>query len=291
MDLVPATLSLLSDGNLLDGGNGGLDVGVDGSLLVGSALVGSLLHLLQLLRVAVEEEIDGDLPGGSARDGAAHAEHLSGEQPEEQADGQATLVVAGDREVDVLQGRVGVGEGNDGDVGVGSLLDGLGVDSGVGDDDQAGLSELLRDLVGEGTRGEAASNALRTGVVRVLEHGALAVGSGGDHHDVLRVLDGGDDAGSHHELLPGLAEVHDVHAVLSSLPDVLLHLEVRVQGADVDIGSQHLLDVILLGLQNSPETFPFKKSLTSTVFINIAFTCFGVNFEFVSRIKPATPAT
>lgn len=53
----------------------------------------------------------------------------------------ATLVVGGDGNVDEFGGRVNVAEGDDGDVDVGSLLDGLGVGAGVGDNDEAGLLE------------------------------------------------------------------------------------------------------------------------------------------------------
>lgn len=38
-----------------------------------------------------------------------------------------------------------------------------------------------------------------------LEHGTLAVRAGGDRNHVLRVLDGHDDTGGKHQLLPGLA--------------------------------------------------------------------------------------
>lgn len=40
----------------------------------------------------------------------------------------------------------------------------------------------------------------------------MAVGAGRDDADVVRVLDGRDDAGSENDLLPGLADVEDVDA-------------------------------------------------------------------------------
>lgn len=113
-----------------------------------------------------------------------------------------TLVVGGDGNVDELGGGVGVAEGNDGDVDVGSLLDGLGVGTGVGDDDQTGLLERTGDVVGEGTGGEATGDGLGTGVGGELEDGTLSVGTGGDDTDVGGVVDGGDDAGSEDDLLP-----------------------------------------------------------------------------------------
>lgn len=45
------------------------------------------------------------------------------------------LVVRRDRDIDELGGGVSVAEGNDRDVNVGGLLDGLGIRTGVGDDD------------------------------------------------------------------------------------------------------------------------------------------------------------
>mgnify|MGYP001462774407 CR=1 FL=1 len=53
-----------------------------------------------------------------------------------------------------------------------------------------------------------------------LEDGAHAVGAGGDGDDVLGVLDGDDDAGGEHELLPGLGKVDHVQSVSAALPDV-----------------------------------------------------------------------
>ncbi len=114
----------------------------------------------------------------------------------------ATLVVCGDGNVDELGGRVGVAEGNHGDVDVAGLLDGLGVGAGVGDDDQAGLLERPGDVVGEGTGGEAAGNGLGAGVRGELEDGTLAVGTGRDDADIARVVNGSDDAGREADLLP-----------------------------------------------------------------------------------------
>lgn len=114
----------------------------------------------------------------------------------------ATLVVGGDGNVDELGGGVGVAEGDDGDVDVGSLLDGLGVGARVGDDDQTGLLERTGDVVGEGTGGETTGNGLGAGVGGELEDGTLTVGTGRDDTDVRRVVDGGDDTGSQDNLLP-----------------------------------------------------------------------------------------
>lgn len=110
----------------------------------------------------------------------------------------------------MAEGGVSVAEGNDGDVDVRGLADGLVVDAGVGDDDDAGLLERTGDVVGEGTGGEAAGNGSGTSVGGELEDGTVAEGAARDDTDVSGVLDGSEDAGSEDELLPGLADVDQV---------------------------------------------------------------------------------
>jgi hypothetical protein len=69
---------------------------------------------------------------------------------------------------------------NDGDVDVGSLLDGLGVSARVGDNDQTRLLERTGDVIGEVTGGEATGNGDRSGVGGELEDSTLAVRAGRD---------------------------------------------------------------------------------------------------------------
>ena len=73
-------------------------------------------------------------------------------------DAVGALVVAGDGDVDELGGRVNVAEGDDGDVSVTSLSDGLVVSPGVRDHQQTGLAESGLDLIGEGSGSEASSD-------------------------------------------------------------------------------------------------------------------------------------
>jgi hypothetical protein len=120
------------------------------------------------------------------------------------------LVVGWDGNVNILEGSVRVAEGDDGDVDVAGLADGLVVDARVRNDDEPGLLERARDVVGEAARGEPASNRLCARVGGVLEDGSVTVGAGRDDADVIGVLDGGDDTGSEDELLPGLANVDQV---------------------------------------------------------------------------------
>ena len=150
-----------------------------------------------------EVQIDHDVPGGLAvEDGSTETEDLTGKEPPDGTNGVATLVVGGDSNVDVLGGGVGVAEGNDGDVDVAGLLDGLGVGARVGHDNQAGLLEGTGDVVGEATGGEATSDGGGAGVGSELEDGTLTVGTGRDDANVGRVLNGDDDTGSEDNLLP-----------------------------------------------------------------------------------------
>lgn len=150
-----------------------------------------------------EVQIDHDIPRGLAVvDGTTQTQDLTGEHPPDAANGVTTLVVGRNGNIDELGRGVSVAEGDDGDVDVGSLLDGLGVGARVGDDDQTGLLERTGDVVGEGTGGETTSNGLGTGVGGELQDGTLSVGTGRNDTDIGGVVDGGDNAGSQNDLLP-----------------------------------------------------------------------------------------
>lgn len=154
-------------------------------------------------RKHTEVQIRHDVPRGLAvGDSATEAEDLSSEQPPDSTNGVATLVVGRNGNIDVLGGRVSVAEGNHGNVDVGSLLDGLGIGTGISDDDQTGLLERSGDVVGEGTGGEATCDRGGTGVGSELENGTLTIGTGGDDTNVGRVVNGDDDTSSKDNLLP-----------------------------------------------------------------------------------------
>jgi hypothetical protein len=176
-----------------------------------------------------------------------------------------TLVVGGDGNIDVLGGRVGVAERDDGNVDVRGLLDGLGIGTGIGGDDEAGLLERTGDVVGEVTGGETTSDGRGTSVGGELQDGTLTVRTGRDNANVGGVVNGDDDAGSEDDLLPkgasrsdrirkfrdsqklriaristaesanapGLANVEDVDTVRAGLPEVRLHADLEVLGTDV----------------------------------------------------------
>lgn len=114
----------------------------------------------------------------------------------------ATLVVGWDSNIDEFGRGVGVAEGNDGDVDVAGLLDGLGIGARIGDNDQAGLLERAGDVVGEATGGETTSNRNSTSVGSELENSTLAVWTGRNNTDISWVVDGSNDTGSKDNLLP-----------------------------------------------------------------------------------------
>ena len=114
-----------------------------------------------------------------------------------------TLVVGWDSDVDELGRRVGIAEGNDGDVDIGGLLDSLGVGAGISDDDEAGFLEGARDVVGEVTGSETSCDGDGSSVCGELQNSALAVGTSGDDTDIGGVVDSCDDAGRENDLLPG----------------------------------------------------------------------------------------
>mmetsp|Transcript_18331 Transcript_18331/g.46924 ORF Transcript_18331/g.46924 Transcript_18331/m.46924 type:complete len:318 (+) Transcript_18331:133-1086(+) len=219
------------------------DIDLDGRLAGSRLVLGLLLHLL---RVAVEEKVNHDIPRLHAVDGAAEAEDLTREHPVKQADRVLAFVVGRDGHVDVLERRVRVAEGDGRDVSVRRLSNGLVVSARVGQEQQARLHELVGDLVGESTGGEAAGNRRRARVLAVLQDRALAVGARRDHAHVRRVLNSDDHTRSEHELVVGTAEVNDVDAIRLALPHVTRHLSIQVLGAKVRRARQHHLEVLLL---------------------------------------------
>jgi hypothetical protein len=114
-----------------------------------------------------------------------------------------TLVVGWDGYIDVFSWGVGVAESNDWDIDVGSLLDGLGIGTWIGDNDEAWFLEGAGDVVGEVTGGEATSDSDGTSVSGELENSTLAVWTGGDDANVGWVVNGDDYAGGENDFLPG----------------------------------------------------------------------------------------
>lgn len=114
----------------------------------------------------------------------------------------SSLVVGGDGNIDKVSRRVGVSKSNDGDVDVRSLLDGLGIRTGVSYDNETGLLERAGNVVSEGTRGESSGNGSSADVRGELQDSTLAVRTSRDDDNVGRVWDGDEDTSGEDELLP-----------------------------------------------------------------------------------------
>ncbi|GMT17755.1 hypothetical protein PFISCL1PPCAC_9052, partial [Pristionchus fissidentatus] len=253
-------------GSLPVGSLGGPVLDVGSSEVGGSAidsrvvLVLGVLHdggglngllLLLLLRIAVEVEIGHDLlilenESRLARDLSTEGQNLTGKKPPHESNRLLSLKNRRDSDVDKLQGRVGVDEGDDGDVHVRSLSDSLVVNTGVRDDEESGLLEVLLGSVGKATGLEATEDSGSSGVSGELEKSTLGVRAGRDDDDVGGVLNCGDSASSQEKLLPSLADVDDMDSFETSLVDVALDLEVDVGGSDVGLSGQELHGILLL---------------------------------------------
>jgi hypothetical protein len=112
------------------------------------------------------------------------------------------LVVGWDSNIDELGWGVGVAKGDDWDVDIRSLLDGLSIGAWVGDDDEAWLLEGTGVVVGEVTGGETASDSDSTGVGGELEDSTLTVWAGRDSADIGWVVDGSNNSCGKDNLLP-----------------------------------------------------------------------------------------
>jgi hypothetical protein len=148
-------------------------------------------------------------------------------------------VVTGDGHVDKVYARVGVAEGNTGDIDVGSFHDGLLIGTGVGDHKKSGFLEFLGILIGKGT-GSPSTGTGGDGasVLGVFEDGSLSVGSGRHHDHVFGVVDSDDHSGSEFDLIKDGLGVDEVHSFLGSRFDVGLHLVANIFGTNVALGRQ-----------------------------------------------------
>jgi hypothetical protein len=72
-------------------------------------------------------------------------------------------------------------------------------------------------------------------------------------HTVGRVVNGNNDAGSEDNLLPGLANVDDIDTVGPGLPQVRLHVHLEVLCAEMALGSEEHLNVLLGGVEDRGE--------------------------------------
>jgi hypothetical protein len=206
----------------------------NGSNISSRLLGGILLSLgrgLNLLRITVEVKIGHDGPSGlTVGDYTSQTQNLSGKHPPNETNRVLRLVVAGNGNINVLRRRVGIRKGNNRDVDIRGLLDGLSVRSRVSDNDETRLLERAGDVVGEVTWGKSSGNSSSTSVVGELQDSTLAISTGRNGNNVGSLGDGSNDAGSKDQLLPGLANVNDVDTVGSGLVNVGLVVDLYVSG-------------------------------------------------------------
>jgi hypothetical protein len=243
--------------------------------------------------IHVDHNVPRTLAG--AGNGAAEPEDLARKHPPDQADRVLALVVRRYRDVNVFEGGVRVAEGDDGDVDVAGLADGLVVDTRVRHDNEPGLLERSCDVVGEAAWREPARNRLCARVGGVLEHSSMAVRTSRDGADVVGVLNSGNNASSEDELLPGLADVDEVDpfqeacrqhtaskpvfaqiksTICASLVDVGCHLLVVVLGADValTVRIRFRQNLVRVFLGKNLGTHAARRSWTSS---SVAFRAAG----------------
>lgn len=113
-----------------------------------------------------------------------------------------SLVVGRNSNIDEFGWRVGIAEGDDRDIDVRSLLDGLSIGTRVSDDDKAGLLEGSSDVIGERSWSETTSDGLSSGMSSELEDSTLTVWTSGNGTNIGGVVDGNDYSGSEDNLLP-----------------------------------------------------------------------------------------
>jgi len=205
---------------------------------------------LDLLGVGVSEheQVNHDVPRLIAGDVALELEGLTSEEPEHVGNGEARLVVGRDGNINPVKRRVRIAKGNDGDVHVGGLSEGLVVKAGIADDHESGLKVLLSVLVSQCAWDPLSTHVVGAGMRGKLEHGSLGENTGGNNKDILLVLllDSSDDSGGNHGLLPRFGQVEVEDTIPSAIVNVRFHLRVTVLGSDVHLGGDHVDDIIVL---------------------------------------------
>jgi hypothetical protein len=85
------------------------------------------------------------------------------------------------------------------------------VHTGVSNDDETGFFERSSNVVCERTGRESSSNGLSTGAGCIFENGTVAVWTGRDDTDIIRVFNSGNDTSSENEFFPGLSNVENMN--------------------------------------------------------------------------------
>jgi len=147
----------------------------------------------------------------------------------------------------VSQRGVGVAKCNDRDVHVRGFAYGLMISTRVSDDKESGLHEFILNLIGQSTRGVSGCQSLGTSVLSKLQDCSLAKRARGNNADILRIFNGDNNSCSQLKFLPSFLQVNQVDSISASLPDVTGHGNFQIFCANVNLTSQHLLNIVLLG--------------------------------------------
>jgi hypothetical protein len=119
------------------------------------------------------------------------------------------------------------------------------ISSGICQNQQTGLTESVLKLVSERSGGMSTGDGLSSGVLGEFQNSSLTVRPGRLHDNVLGVLNSHNHPRGELQLLPSLSQVDDEDAVRSAAPDVAFHLEIAILGAEMYVGSQHHLHILL----------------------------------------------
>lgn len=114
----------------------------------------------------------------------------------------AALVIRRDSDIDELGRGVGVTQSDYGDVNIRGFFDGLGIGTGVGDNNEARLFKRTSDVIGEVTRSETTSDGSSASVSSELQNSTLTERTSRDSANVGRVVNCSNNSRGEDDLFP-----------------------------------------------------------------------------------------
>jgi len=146
-----------------------------------------------------------------------------------------TLVIARNCNVNVSQWRVSIAQRNNWHVDICSLPNWLMVGPWVCDHQQPWFTESGLNLISERSWGETTGNWCRSSVMSELQHSTLSIGPSRDHTNISWILNRRNGTSSQQQLLPRSSQINYEHTIISSLENILLHLEVQLSNTDMSM--------------------------------------------------------
>lgn len=116
----------------------------------------------------------------------------------------------------------------------------------IGQNEQTRLLVHSLDLIGECTGRVTPCERLAARVLAELQYRTLPILTSREHTNILRILDGSNDACCQHKLLPCLRQVDHVHTAWLTPRNVALHLKITVLGAKMALCCKHHEHILLL---------------------------------------------